>query len=394
VERCGELKAQLTECETRSVWMTKHLEELKMQLCQTQQGSMWWNVLDMCQLGLKPLLNDSNLLANLLYLFYLVVVFCVNVEPPLFVRFYSFMSFHVTPSIMTALENEVLRNPKPSLVDRSVLELSTNKLVSPDIYVDRSVLRPRVRYHDVCEAGEPSQGHKSPWRDSPNSDVELVAEAKARIQELQKEAESLEEAYREYQQRAVHSTISHRPFSPQQPYSSHYPSFPLRKKDCQPSHDYLTHRPKTLLKQLTPQCVQSPSLVSHHTRNIMPPLEVCDQPQAPSVSDHSQNGLSKPVFLRDGQSPDESSVSSKQLSSRGRLQKENAEAVSPTAFSQRPPPDTRLFHASVVTVTTTGDFSPELSPPHSPQHRSTARGHFRYHLPRLRQGHAFHGYEF
>ncbi|MEQ2254410.1 hypothetical protein ILYODFUR_003422 [Ilyodon furcidens] len=312
VERCAELKAQLTECETRSVWMTKHLEELKMQLRQTQQ----------------------------------------------------------------ALENEVLRNPKPSLVDRSVLELSTDKLVPPDIYVDRSMLRPRVSYHDVREAGGPSQGHKSPWRDSPNSDVELVAEAKARIQELQKEAESLEEAYREYQQRALHSTISHRPFSPPQPYSSHYPSFPSRKKDRQPSHDYLTHRPKTLLKQLTPQCVQSPSLVSHDTRNIMPPLEVRDQPQAPLVSDHSQNGLSKPVFLRDGQSPDESSVSSKQLSSRGRLQKENAEAVSPTAFSQPPPPDTQLFHASVVTVTTTGDFSPELSPPHSPQHRSTARGHF------------------
>ncbi|KAK5612998.1 hypothetical protein CRENBAI_003298 [Crenichthys baileyi] len=314
VERCAKLKAQLTECETRSGWMTNHLEEIKIQLRQTQQ----------------------------------------------------------------ALENEVLRNPKPSLVDRSVLALSTDKLVPPDIYVDRSVLRPRVSYHDVCEAGRPSQGHKSPWSDSPNSDVELVAEAKARIQELQKEAESLEEAYRKYQQRAVHSIISHRPFSPQQPYTSHYPSFPSRKRDCQPSHDYLTHRPKTLLKQLTPQCVQSPSLVSHDTRNIMPPLEVRDQPQAPFVSDHTQNALSKPVFLRDGQSPDESSVSSKQLFSRGRLQKENAEepAVSPTAFSQPPPPDTRFFHASVVTVTTTGDFSPELSPPHSPQHRSTAREHF------------------
>ncbi|KAM4731212.1 centriole and centriolar satellite protein ofd1 [Anableps anableps] len=319
VEQCAQLKVQLTECEERAEWMTKHVEEIKMQLHQTQQ----------------------------------------------------------------ALENEVLRNPKPSLVDRSVLEFSADTLVPPDIYVDTAVLRSRVRYHDVFEAGEPSRGHKSPWSHSPDSDVELVAEAKARIQELQKEAESLEEAYRNYQQRAVHSITSHRPLSPHQTYSSHYPSSPLRIKDSQPSHNYSTHRPKTLLKQLTPQCIQSPTLVSHDTGNIMPTSEVCDQFQAPFVTEQSHHSLSEPVFLRDGQSHDDSSVSAKQLSgtpqssSRRRLQKDNAEepAVSPMALSQSPPSDTRLFRASVIPVTATGDFSPELSPPHSPQLRSTARDH-------------------
>lgn len=44
VERCAQLKAQLTECEERAEWMTKHVEEIKTQLHQTQQGSMWCNL--------------------------------------------------------------------------------------------------------------------------------------------------------------------------------------------------------------------------------------------------------------------------------------------------------------------------------------------------------------
>ncbi|XP_054887571.1 centriole and centriolar satellite protein ofd1 [Poeciliopsis prolifica] len=318
VERCAQLKAQLTECEERAEWMTRHVEEIKTQLHQTQQ----------------------------------------------------------------ALENEVLRNPKPSLVDRSVLEFSADPLVPPDIYVDRAVLRSRVSHHDLFEAGEPLRRHKFPWSDSPDSDLELVAESKARIQKLQEEAESLEEAYRNYQQRAVHSIASHRPLSPQQIYFSHYPNSPLRIKDSLPSHNYSTHGPKTLLKQLTTQCIQSPTLVSHNTGNIMPPSEVYVQPQAPFVPEQSRHSLSEPVFVRDEQSQEESSVSVKQSSgtpqsSSRRHQKQNAEepAVSAMALSQPPPSDTQLFCASVVTVANAGDFSPELSPPHSPQLRSTARDH-------------------
>uniref|UniRef100_A0AAY4DMW1 LisH domain-containing protein n=1 Tax=Denticeps clupeoides TaxID=299321 RepID=A0AAY4DMW1_9TELE len=44
---------------------------------------------------------------------------------------------------------------------------------------------------------------------SPDSDVELMAGARARIQELEKEADMLEEAYRKYQQRDVRSIVSH-----------------------------------------------------------------------------------------------------------------------------------------------------------------------------------------
>ncbi|KAF4087423.1 hypothetical protein AMELA_G00095310 [Ameiurus melas] len=72
VERCAQLKAQLLECEERTRWMSTHTDEIKQQLRHTQQ----------------------------------------------------------------ALENEVLRNPKPSLVDRSVLDLIPARVVPNDVYVE------------------------------------------------------------------------------------------------------------------------------------------------------------------------------------------------------------------------------------------------------------------
>lgn len=41
VERCAQLKGHLIECEEKSQWMTSHIEDLKMQLRQTQQGTQW-----------------------------------------------------------------------------------------------------------------------------------------------------------------------------------------------------------------------------------------------------------------------------------------------------------------------------------------------------------------
>ncbi|KAJ8378353.1 hypothetical protein AAFF_G00243730 [Aldrovandia affinis] len=157
VERCVQLKAQLVECEERTQRMTSHAEDVKLQLRQTQ----------------------------------------------------------------LALENEVLRCPKPSLVDRSVLDLAPDKLVPPDIYVDASVLRGRAQDR-LYEPGLEPRGHRTQWARSasPDSDTELVAGAKARIRELEREAESLEEAYRSYQQRALRAAVSGpqapRPFSPPQ----------------------------------------------------------------------------------------------------------------------------------------------------------------------------------
>ncbi|XP_041856924.1 oral-facial-digital syndrome 1 protein homolog isoform X2 [Melanotaenia boesemani] len=327
VELCAQLKAQLIDSEERSQRLIKDVEDIKMQLCQTHQ-------------------------------------------------------------MMAALENEVLRNPKPSLVDRSVLELSTDKLVPPDIYTDRALLRARVGYVDVCEAGGPSRGHTSPWIDSPDSDIELVAEAKARIQELQRETETLEEAYRKYQQRAVYSTISHmlpsRPLSPQPAHSPHHPN-PLRKQDSHHSHIHSTHKSKMSLKPLSPQRVQSPILVSHDTRNPSTHAQHSvtfseDQLPASVVTDHRHHLETESLFLRDEQPQDQSFTPSNHPSytpktfSEKELERESTEeaVVSLVTFPQLPS-DRQISRGPLSEGATLGDFSPELSPPHSPQLKSTAR---------------------
>ncbi|XP_061579392.1 centriole and centriolar satellite protein ofd1 isoform X2 [Cololabis saira] len=317
VERCAQLKAQLTDCEERSQWMTNHVEDIKMQLRQTQQ----------------------------------------------------------------ALENEVLRNPKPSLVDRSVLQLSADELVPPDIYVDRALLRARGGYSHVYEAGGPSRGHKSPWKDGPDPDMEMVVEAKTRIQELQREAESLEEAYRNYQQRAVHSTISHmlppRPLSPQQAFPANRASSALRKQDSPHS----TGKLKTSIRQ-SPQSVKSPVLVFQDTRDSLPPAQLRvtfsedhDQPQTTVLTHPSHHSLTEPVFLRDERPQDERSASEHvtcppESGSWNRVQETSGggAGVSPVVFPQ-PQPDRRPS----CEVEDTCDFSPEFSPARSPQLWSTAR---------------------
>ncbi|KAM9850518.1 centriole and centriolar satellite protein ofd1 [Aulostomus maculatus] len=313
VERCAQLKAQLMECEEKSQWMIGHVEDLKMQLRQTQQ----------------------------------------------------------------ALENEVLRNPKPSLVDRSVLEFSADKLVPPSIYVDRGLLRARRGYDDVCEAGGPLGGHKSPWSDPPNFDMELVADAKARFLELQKEAESIEEAYRNYQQRAVHSTVSHmlppRPLSPQHP--PHFPASPLRKK--------VTYQSKKSQRPISPQTIRTPSSAPYDTRNTSPPAQPRvalsdDRPKSPDLfTNRSPHSFAEPLFVRDGHPQDEQwppfrhPASTPQSPSKTSRQRKSAEVVSPSfpdlSSNRRLPP------APHDKMSTSGDLSSELSPPRSPQLKSTAR---------------------
>ncbi|XP_034549252.1 oral-facial-digital syndrome 1 protein homolog [Notolabrus celidotus] len=321
VERSTQLKAQLMQCEEKAQWMSNHINDIKMQLRQTQQ----------------------------------------------------------------ALENEVLRNPKPSLVDRSVLDLSPDKLVPPDYYVDRALLKSRVGYDGVCEAG--AGGRVLPRSSSPDSDEELVADSKARIQELQKEADMLEEAYRNYQQRAVRSTVSHmlppRALSP-----PHRPDPLLRKQVSHHSHTQTPHMSKVALKPLSPQTTRAPSSQPYNTSNYIPPaqprvtfLEDQNRPQSPLFPDHSLHSLSEPLFLREepprdgGNSPSRRLSSTPRPSPRKKLQREITEepTLSPMVF-QEPLSDRQPPRAPCDEVATSGDFSSELSPPPNPQLKSTARG--------------------
>uniref|UniRef100_A0A4W5KHZ3 OFD1 centriole and centriolar satellite protein n=1 Tax=Hucho hucho TaxID=62062 RepID=A0A4W5KHZ3_9TELE len=184
VERCAQLKAQLIDCEERTQWMTTHAEDIKMQLRQTQLGT---------------------------------------------------------------------------LMDRS-----------------------------------------------------LVAGAKARIRELEKEAETLEEAYRNYQQRAVHATVSHmlplrclspqrapvspRPHSTQRQHISHQrPRSPQRQQvtphPCphSPQHPQVSHRPLSPQRQPPPQRTRAPT---------------SPQPRVTFAEDQSQDQYPGPGGGRDFQSLD------------------------------------------------------------------------------------------
>ncbi|NXJ05189.1 OFD1 protein, partial [Odontophorus gujanensis] len=110
-----------------------------------------------------------------------------------------------------ALENEVYRNPKPSLVDRSVLDLIDDRIVPHDIYVDSMFLKNPILSDVIKGNAVPGSGYHQQLRTrsaSPDSDLECMAQTRARIKELEKEAEYLEEAYRNYQHRIIQDTAA------------------------------------------------------------------------------------------------------------------------------------------------------------------------------------------
>ncbi|OXB66873.1 hypothetical protein ASZ78_007333 [Callipepla squamata] len=112
---------------------------------------------------------------------------------------------------LEALENEVYRNPKPSLVDRSVLDLIDDRIVPHDIYVDSIFLKNPILSDAVKGSAVPGAGYHQQLQTrsaSPDSDLECMAQTRARIKELEKEEEYLEEAYRNYQHRIIQDTAA------------------------------------------------------------------------------------------------------------------------------------------------------------------------------------------
>ncbi|NWT97604.1 OFD1 protein, partial [Urocynchramus pylzowi] len=172
IERCAQLKAQLLDSEATVRKLNVQVEELKLQVKQTQ----------------------------------------------------------------AALENEVYRNPKPSLVDRSVLDFLGDRMVPPDLYVDGAFPRKPLPPAAGAAGAVPGPGcHLQPRSASPDSDLECVAQARARVKELEKEAEYLEEAYRSYQHRAMLNAAASRTPRKRQPPAilrcplTRHPSAPQRE---------------------------------------------------------------------------------------------------------------------------------------------------------------------
>uniref|UniRef100_A0A7N5ZWU9 LisH domain-containing protein n=1 Tax=Anabas testudineus TaxID=64144 RepID=A0A7N5ZWU9_ANATE len=177
----------------------------------------------------------------------------------------------------------------------------------------------KMQLRQTHQAG-PYRRHTSAWTDTPDSDMELVAEAKARILELQKEAETLEEAYRNYQQRAVRSTMSHlltrRPLSPQHGQTSHHPESTLTKQVYHHSHIL------SLQESHKPLCPQTPLSESCDTKNSTTPAqprvtfsEDYNQPMSTVHTDHSLRSMAEPLFLKDETPRDGGFSPSRRLSS-------------------------------------------------------------------------------
>uniref|UniRef100_A0A8C3X323 OFD1 centriole and centriolar satellite protein n=1 Tax=Catagonus wagneri TaxID=51154 RepID=A0A8C3X323_9CETA len=102
----------------------------------------------------------------------------------------------------TALENEVFRNPKPSLLSQSVSRLLGGKVGPLDGDRSRDFLKNPLGQEELM-AGTvtpriPSYPCASTEGSSPDSDLEFVASTKARVRELEQEAKRLEKAFQDY----------------------------------------------------------------------------------------------------------------------------------------------------------------------------------------------------
>lgn len=216
---------------------------------------------------------------------------------------------------MAALENEVLRNFKPSF-DQSFL--SPEKLVSSSVHtsVDRNLLTVGGGFANGGEGDGPIQDSPALRSDLLDFNMDSVAEAKARLQELQKGAETLEDAYRDYQQRAVHSTISLT--FPTRPRPSVAHPFHTINKNSSQTHSLHQAKPPETSKSLQPAATLSldPNDIMYTVQTGQPRVtsEELKKPQARVFDDYSALLLSKPPQQSAPRPQEGSSSPSRQLS--------------------------------------------------------------------------------
>ncbi|XP_062939615.1 centriole and centriolar satellite protein OFD1 isoform X5 [Cynocephalus volans] len=127
----------------------------------------------------------------------------------------------------TALENEVYRNPKQSPISRFV---GGCKLAPHDIDISGDFLNnPLEQKKVMAGAMTPRVRHYPNARmegSSLDSDFEFVANAKARVKELEQEAECLEKAFRDYYRRVIENPAKS-PLPAESPPSLHLRGAPI-----------------------------------------------------------------------------------------------------------------------------------------------------------------------
>ncbi|XP_053747895.1 centriole and centriolar satellite protein OFD1-like [Panthera pardus] len=137
----------------------------------------------------------------------------------------------------TALENEMYRNPKNSLLDRSISGLLGGNVVVPRDDVSGDFLKNAFRLERLTAgtvlsriASDPSASTGS---SSPDSDLEFVAKTKARVKELEEEAERLEKAFGTYHPR-VHPRPTGRSSATMSPPRPHATGMPKKATSSSP----------------------------------------------------------------------------------------------------------------------------------------------------------------
>ncbi|KAK1347053.1 hypothetical protein QTO34_000916 [Cnephaeus nilssonii] len=101
----------------------------------------------------------------------------------------------------TALENEVYRNPKTSLFPRPVSGFMGPPKDERNRNILKNLLKQEKLKADAIASRVLSYTNASTDGSSPDSDIEFVASTKARMKELEREAESLEKAFLNYRGR-------------------------------------------------------------------------------------------------------------------------------------------------------------------------------------------------
>ncbi|XP_053436564.1 centriole and centriolar satellite protein OFD1 isoform X2 [Nycticebus coucang] len=123
-----------------------------------------------------------------------------------------------------ALEHEVYRNPKQSLIDRSVSGFVSGKMVPRDGDISGDFMNNPLNQEkvisDIVVPKITKYLNAGAEGSSPDSDLEFVANTKARVKELEQEAERLEKAFRNYHQRVIQNP-SKSPLPPKSPPSPH-----------------------------------------------------------------------------------------------------------------------------------------------------------------------------
>ncbi|XP_059944252.1 centriole and centriolar satellite protein OFD1-like isoform X2 [Mesoplodon densirostris] len=104
-----------------------------------------------------------------------------------------------------ALENEVYRNTKHSLLNHSISGLMSGKEGPRDDDISGDFLKNPLRQEELMARPVipqiPSYPNASAESSSPDSDLEFVANTMARVRELEQEAEHLEKAFQNYHRR-------------------------------------------------------------------------------------------------------------------------------------------------------------------------------------------------